>query len=90
MLNFGATDTAAKANTAAQVVIMHRDSNALKDPVPHVIFNVTDSAATVAAIKAAGGTIQSGPTAFRDTGILITMAVDPAGNLIELIQQPKK
>jgi predicted enzyme related to lactoylglutathione lyase len=90
MLNFGATIAAAKANTAAQVVIMHRDSNALNDAVPHVIFNVTDMRATVAAIKAAGGKMDGDPSPFRDTGIIIGMAIDPAGNRIELIQQPNR
>ena len=90
MLNFGATVEAAKANTAAQIVIMHRDSNALADAVPHLIFNVTDMAATVSAIKAAGGKMQREPSGFGNTGIMIGIAVDPAGNLIELIQQPKR
>ena len=89
MLNFGATVDAAKANTAAQIVIMHRDSNALKDSIPHLIFNVTDIAATVAKIKAAGGTMNGDPRAFGNTGIMIGIAVDPAGNQIELIQQAK-
>jgi len=90
MLNFGATADAAKANPAAQVVIMHRDSNALKDSVPHIIFNVTDMAATVAKIKSAGGTMNGEPRPFGNTGIVIGIAVDPAGNQIELIQQAKK
>src|SRR5262249_54449298 len=54
-VNFGATVEAAKANKAEPIVIMHRDSDDLKDPIPHVILNVKDMAATVAAIKAAGG-----------------------------------
>lgn len=90
MLNFGDTVDAAKANPAAQIVIMHRDSNALKDTVPHIIFNVTDMAATVAAVKAAGGTMDGEPRGFGNTGIVIGIAVDPAGNRIELIQQPKR
>ena len=88
MMNFGATADAAKANKNAQVVIMHRDSNELKDPVPHVIFNVTDMAATVAAVKAAGGKVDAEPRPFGNTGIVIGFATDPAGNRIELIQQP--
>ena len=50
MLNFGDTMAAAKANPGAEIVIMHRDSNALEDPVPHLIFNVSDVAATAASI----------------------------------------
>ncbi len=65
---------------------MHRDSNALQDPVPHIIFNVTDMAATVAAVKAAGGKVDAEPRAFGNTGLMIGFAADPAGNRIELIQ----
>ena len=86
-LNFGATAAAATANTSLPLVIMHRDSDALKDPVPHVIFNVTDMAATVAAIKAAGGTMDGDPRPFGNGGPLIGIAVDPVGNRLELIQR---
>ena len=86
-VNFGATADAAKANKGLPVVIMHRDSDATKDPIAHVIFNVTDMNATVAAIKAAGGTMQSEPRPFRNTGIVIGIAIDPAGNHVELIQR---
>jgi predicted enzyme related to lactoylglutathione lyase len=87
-VNFGATADAAKANRTPPVVIMHRDSDATKDPIAHVIFNVTDMTATVAAIKAAGGSMDGEPRPFRNTGVVIGIAVDPAGNRIELIQRP--
>ena len=87
-VNFGATADAAKANTGLPIVIMHRDSDATKDPIAHVILNVTDMKATVAAIKAAGGTMDGEPRPFRNTGIVIGMAMDPAGNRVELIQRP--
>jgi len=90
MLNFGATVAQAQANTNAQIVIMHRDSNSVKDPIPHIIFNVTDVAAAAAAVKAAGGTLEGEPHQFGNTGIYIGIASDPAGNRIEMIQQPKK
>lgn len=89
-VNFGATVDAAKANRSAPLVIMHRDSDATRDPIAHVIFNVTDMNATVAAVKAAGGTIDGEPRPYRNTGIVIGFAVDPAGNRIELIQRPAK
>src|SRR5438132_12820743 len=66
-VNFGATIDAAKANKSEPVVIMHRDSDELKDPIAHVIFNVKDMAATVAAIKAAGGSMTGDPRPFRNT-----------------------
>ena len=86
-LNFGATADAAKANPGLRLVIMHRDSDDLKDPIPHVIFNVTDMTATVAALTAAGGSMTGDPRPFGNTGIVIGIAIDPVGNRIELIQR---
>lgn len=88
MLNFGDSVDSAKANKAAQIVIMHRAA-ALQDPVPHLILNVIDLSATAAAVQAAGGKMAGKPRAFGNTGIMIGFAIDPAGNRIELIQQPK-
>ena len=87
-VNFGATIDAAKANKSEPIVIMHRDSDDLKDPIAHVILNVKDMAATVAAIKAAGGSMAGEPRPFRNTGLVIGIAIDPAGNRVELIQRP--
>ena len=86
-VNFGATPEAAKANSGVPIVIMHRDSNAVKDPIAHVILNVSDMNATVTAIKAAGGSMDGEPRPFRNTGVIIGIAADPAGNRIELIQR---
>jgi len=88
-VNFGATADAAKANKGLPIVIMHRDSDATKDPIAHVILTVTNMNATVAALKAAGGSMDSEPRPFRNTGIVIGIATDPAGNRIELIQRPQ-
>jgi predicted enzyme related to lactoylglutathione lyase len=87
-VNFGATVDAAKANKSEVIVLFHRDNDDLKDPVPHIILNVKDMTATVAALKAAGGTMTGDPRPFRDSGIVIGIAIDPAGNRIELIQRP--
>jgi predicted enzyme related to lactoylglutathione lyase len=87
-VNFGATIDAAKANKSEPIVIMHRDSDDLKDPIAHLILNVKDMSATVAAIKAAGGSMAGDPRPFRNTGTVIGIAIDPAGNRIELIQRP--
>lgn len=87
-VNFGATADAAKANSGPPIVIMHRDADGVKDPIAHVILNVTDMTATVTALKAAGGSMDGDPRPFRTTGIVIGIAVDPAGNRVELIQRP--
>ena len=85
-VNFGATVDAAKGAKTPPVVLMHRDADDSKDPIPHIIFNVTNINATVAAIKAAGGSMASDPKPFGNTGLVIGIAMDPAGNRIELIQ----
>jgi predicted enzyme related to lactoylglutathione lyase len=87
-VNFGATADAAKANKSTPVVITHRDSDDLKDPIAHLIFDVKDMKTTEAAIKAAGGLMAGEPRAFGNTGIMIGIAIDPAGNRMELIQRP--
>jgi predicted enzyme related to lactoylglutathione lyase len=87
-VNFGATVDAAKSNKSEPIVLMHRDSDDVKDPIAHVILNVKDMAATVAAVKAAGGTMTGDARPFRNTGIVIGIAIDPAGNHIEMIQRP--
>ena len=87
-VNFGATVDAAKVNKSEPIVIMHRDSDDVKDPIAHVILNVKDMAATVAAVKAAGGSMAGDPRPFRNTGIVIGIAIDPAGNRIEMIHRP--
>ena len=88
-LNFGDSVDAAKANGGAQVVIMQSKPRA-QDDIAHLIFNVTDAAATAAAVKAAGGTMAGDPKPFGNTGVIIGIAIDPAGNHIELIQRPQR
>jgi predicted enzyme related to lactoylglutathione lyase len=87
-VNFGASAEAAKANKSEPIVLMHRDSDDLKDPIAHVILNVKNMTATVAAIKAAGGSMAGDPRPYGTTGIVIGIAIDPAGNRLELIQRP--
>ncbi|MCU1336074.1 MAG: hypothetical protein JWO19_1655 [Bryobacterales bacterium] len=87
-VNFGVTIESAKANKSEPIVIMHRDSDDIKDPIAHVILNVKDMAATVASIKTAGGSMAGDPRPFGNSGIVIGIAIDPAGNRLELIQRP--
>ena len=87
-VNFGATVESAKANKSEPIVIMHRDADDIKDPIAHVILNVKDMAATVASLKAAGGSMTGDPRPFGNTGVIIGIAIDPAGNRLELIQRP--
>ena len=50
-VNFGDTVEAAKANKNPQMILFHRDSDDVKDPIPHIIIAVKDMAATVALVK---------------------------------------
>jgi len=87
-VNFGATVEEAKANKNPVLILFHRDNDDLKDPIPHIIFKVKDMNAAVAAVKAAGGTMEREPFSFGKTGIVLGFAVDPVGNRVELIQRP--
>jgi lactoylglutathione lyase len=88
-VNFGATVEEAKANKSPLMILFHRESDDVKDPVPHIIFYVKDMAATVAAVKAAGGSMTGEPRPLRgESGVVLGFAVDPAGNRIELIHRP--
>ena len=87
-VNFGATVEAAKANKNPRMILFHRDSDDVKDSTTHVIFSVKDMAATVAAIRAAGGTMTRDPRPSGSAGAILGFAIDPAGNRIELIQRP--
>src|ERR1700685_2692006 len=84
-VNFGATVEAAKANKNPQMVLFHRDSDEAKDPTTHIIFLVKDMTLAVMAVKAAGGTMTGDPRPFRNSGVVLGFAIDPAGNRIELI-----
>jgi len=88
MLNFGATAEAAMANPGAQGVLFPGAEDSREDDTPHLIFNVTDMSATVAAVRAAGGTFEQEPFEFGDTGIMIGMGIDPVGNHFELLYFP--
>lgn len=88
MLDFGATAEAARANPAADVVIMQRDSDDIADTMAHVVFTVTAIDAVVASAKAAGARFDQEPFDFGNTGIRIATGIDPAGNHFELIQFP--
>jgi predicted enzyme related to lactoylglutathione lyase len=89
-LNFGASVDAARANQSPAVVIMQTPEGPANDPVMHVIFTVSDAAATAAAAKAAGGTVAREAAQFGASGIFIALVVDPEGNRIVLIQPARR
>ena len=89
-LNFGATAETARANDQPAVVIMQTPAGPAGDSVMHVIFTVTDAAATAAAAKAAGGTVTREASQYGTSGLFIAFVADPEGNQIELIQPVRR
>ncbi|MGC4029695.1 MAG: VOC family protein [Steroidobacteraceae bacterium] len=87
IMNFGITVDAAKANRGPQIAIMHRKTR-IEDPVSHIVLNVSDLNAAIAAVKAAGGVILAAPLT-APSGNVITYVADPEGNQLELVQPPK-
>ena len=84
-LNFGATPEAAKANPAIQILVYQRDSDDIKDPGEvHMLFSVANIRATAAAVIKAGGKMAGEPRTFGK--LTVGVAIDPAGNPIELVQ----
>src|SRR5690606_19554893 len=57
IMRYGATVADAKAGTSPEFLVQKREPNAGKDTMHHAIFRVSDIAATVAAAKAAGATL---------------------------------
>jgi predicted enzyme related to lactoylglutathione lyase len=84
MLNFGDTVSAAKENKNPAIIVIRRESDDIKDTVPHLVFTVTDLKATSAAVTAAGGKMDGEPRAFNKS--MLGFAIDPAGNRVEIIQ----
>ncbi|HVQ16508.1 MAG TPA: VOC family protein [Vicinamibacterales bacterium] len=91
IMRYGATVAAAKAGSSPEFLVQRREPGAAKDSMTHAIFHVSDLAATVAAAKAAGATM-NGEVASVPIGgmpVKIAMMVDPDGNALELMELPK-
>jgi predicted enzyme related to lactoylglutathione lyase len=91
IMRYGATVAEAKAGTSPEFLVQKRESAAAKDPLHHAIFRVSDIAATVAAAKAAGATMEGDVVTVPIGGapIKIAMLVDPDGNALELMELPE-
>ena len=90
IMRFGATVAEAKAGTSPEFLVQKREG-VTKDPMHHAIFRVSDIAATVAAAKAAGATVDRDVATVSIGGapIKIAMLVDPQGNALEIMELPK-
>jgi predicted enzyme related to lactoylglutathione lyase len=91
IMRYGATAAAAKAGSSPEFLVQRREPGAAKDVMAHAIFKVSDIAASVAAAKAAGASMEADVVTVPIGGIdvKIAMLVDPDGNLVELMELPK-
>jgi predicted enzyme related to lactoylglutathione lyase len=91
IMRFGATVAEAKKGASPEFLVQKRDGAVAKDPMHHAILRVSDIAATVAAAKAAGATVDRDVATVSIGGapIKIAMLVDPQGNALEIMELPK-
>jgi len=91
IMRYGATVAAAKAGSSPEFLVQRREPGAGKDPMAHAIFRVSDVAASVAAAKAAGASMEGDTVTVPIGGmpVKIAMLVDPDGNVLELMELPK-
>lgn len=91
IMRYGATVAAAKAGSSPEFLIMNREPGAAAGAMAHAIFHVTDLSATVAAAKAAGGSMQGEVVSVPIGGMPVKIAtvIDPDGNVLELMELAK-
>lgn len=90
IMRYGATVAAAKAGSSPEFLVQLREPGTAKDAMAHAIFHVSDLAATLAAAKAAGGTLEGEVVTVPIGGMPVKIAsvVDPDGNVLELMELP--
>jgi len=91
IMRYGATVAAAKAGSSPEFLVQLREPGAGKDAMAHAIFHVSDIAATVAAAKAAGASMEGEVVTVPIGGMPVKIAtlVDPDGNVLELMELAK-
>ena len=91
IMRYGATVAAAKAGSSPEFLVQRREPGAGKDTMAHAVFRVSDIAASVAAAKAAGASMEGEVVTLPIGGmpVKIAMMVDPDGNALEIMELPK-
>jgi len=91
IMRYGATVAAAKASSSPEFLLQRREPGGANDPIPHVVFHVSDMGATVVAAKSAGATITGAvvSVSIGSTPVKVATLVDPEGNVLELMELPK-
>ena len=90
IMRYGATVAAAKAGSSPEFLVQLREPGAASGSLAHAIFHVSDLAATVAAAKKAGATMNGEVVTVPIGGMPVKIAtvVDPDGNVLELMELP--
>lgn len=90
IMRYGATVAEAKAGTSPEFLVQRREAGTSKDAMAHAIFHVSDLAATLAAAKAAGATIEGDAATVPIGGMPVKIAtiMDPDGNVLEIMELP--
>jgi predicted enzyme related to lactoylglutathione lyase len=91
IMRYGATVAAAKAGQSPEFLVMLREPGSAPGTMAHAIFHVSDLAASVAAAKAAGATMNGEIVTVPIGGMPVKIAtvVDPDGNVLELMELAK-
>ncbi len=91
IMRYGATVAAAKTGTSPEFLVQRREPGVGKDTMAHAIFRVSDIAASVAAAKAAGATMEGDVVTVPIGGmpVKIAMMQDPDGNVLEIMELAK-
>ena len=91
IMRYGATVAAAKAGSSPEFLVQRREPGDGKHVMAHAIFRVSDIAASVAAAKAAGASMEGDVVTVPIGGMQVKIAtlVDPDGNVLELMELAK-
>ena len=90
IMRYGATVAEAKNGSSPEFLIQNREPGSGRDSMAHAIFHVADMAATLAAARAAGGTVEGDVVTVPIGGmpVMIATVIDPDGNVLELMELP--
>jgi len=90
IMRYGTTVAAAKQGSSPEFLVQRREPGAGKDTMAHAIFHVSDLAATLAAVKSAGATVEGDVATVPIGGMPVKIArvIDPDGNVLELMELP--
>jgi len=91
IMRYGATTAAAKAGSSPEFLVQRREPGDGKHAMAHAIFRVSDIAASVAAAKAAGASMEGDVVTVPIGGMQgkIATLADPDGNVLELMELAK-